>query len=95
MSLYWMGSLASDISSREAAVDSKIDQHDVLSSAIDERARRAELQSGRLFARERDRSGCRCNWALEMVIFGNVRVEGPASRPTACLIVSEMVIVVS
>ena len=89
-----MGSLASDISSREAAVDSKVDQHDILSSAIDEWACRAELQDGRSFARKRDRGGCRCNWTQRVVVLGDVRVEGPASRPTACLIVSEMVMVV-
>lgn len=89
-----MGSLASDISSREAAVGSTFGQHGVLGSAIDERACRVELQDGRLFARERDRGGCAgCNWGW--VISKNVRVEGPASRPTACLIVSEMVMVVS
>lgn len=63
-----------------------------MSSAIDERECRVELKDGRLFARKRDRSGCEFNW--RWVDSKNVRVEGPASRPTACLIVSVMVMVV-
>jgi hypothetical protein len=50
------------------------------------------LQDERLFARERD---SRWLWVqLDWVVWENVRVEGPASRPTACLIVSVMVMVV-